>query len=53
MKVTFDLHQDRKGFICIGLQLIWAGIKGDKVVWFNDIDCDLVTKNDDPKMIWK
>ncbi len=42
MKVTFDLHQSRWGFISIGLQLIFAGIKGSKSVWFKDIECGSV-----------
>jgi len=40
--LTFDLHLSRWGFISAGFQLIWAGIKGDKFVWFKDIPCDSV-----------
>jgi len=43
--VSFDLHQSRLMFINIGLRLIWAGIKGDKVIWFKDIEYEQVIDN--------
>jgi len=47
-KITFDLHNSRKGFIWIGFQFIWAGIRGDKVVYIRDIECDQITNKGVP-----